>query len=111
MQSPARKRIRNAVLLVLMLAGAGLGYEATRAFGTTAKEEVFSFDMWCLEMRLYPSARCDARRADDVKAYEQYRATVEQYGADKTAQEKRDQELQQRLNRDITGGKPATPAR
>jgi len=63
-------RTRNIALAVLMLASAGWGYESTRASSATTRDEIWSFDMWCLEMRLYPMQRCDARRAQDVKDYE-----------------------------------------
>jgi hypothetical protein len=109
MQTAAPKRTRRIIAVSLMLAGLGAAY-AAGAFSATTHEEVLSFEMWCLEMRLYSEARCDARRADDVKAYEQYRATAERYDAAQAAREKRDKELQQRLNRD-TSPKPGTPAR
>jgi len=53
-------RAKQIFLGALMLASAVVGYESTKPVG--AAEELFSFDMWCLEMRLYPAARCDARR-------------------------------------------------
>lgn len=68
----------------------------SRPVGVTG---VFSFDMWCLEMQLYPTARCDARSSDDVKAYENYRAAVEQYAEQRMLQQKRDQDLKERLDR------------
>jgi hypothetical protein len=94
-------------LAIAVLLIAALMFFATRPAAqvgsrTAGETEVFSFDMWCLEMQLYPVARCDARRSDDVKAYERYRATVEQYAAQRTLQEKRDQQLKDRLNRDPT---------
>jgi len=64
--------------------------------------EAFSFDMWCLEMKLYPDARCGARTSEDVKDYERYRAAVEQYAQQRARQQKQDQALKDRLNRDPT---------
>jgi hypothetical protein len=72
---------------------------------------MLSFDMWCLEMRLYPAARCDTRRADDVKAYEQYRSDVEQFDRQRTLRNQRDADLKRKLNPDPSAAKPATPAR
>jgi hypothetical protein len=61
---------------------------------------VLSFDMWCLEMQLYPQARCDTRRPEDVHDYEAYRAAVERFDAEREAQAARDRALQQRLDAD-----------
>jgi hypothetical protein len=94
----------------LLLASAGAGYEST-AFSAPAQEEVFSFDMWCLEMKLYPSQRCDARHLEDMKAYEQYRADVEKFDNARNARAERDRALQQKLNPDSSSGKPSSPVR
>jgi hypothetical protein len=102
-------RAKQTFLAVLMLASAVVGYESTKPVG--AAEEVFSFEMWCLEMRLYPAARCDARHADDVKAYQQYRADVEQFDRQRAARNQRDADLKRRLNPDPSASKPTTPVR
>ena len=109
MPNPARSR--NISLAILMIASGLWGYESTGAFSATPREEMLSFDMWCLEMRLYPPQRCDTRRTEDVKAYEQYRAEVENYDRTRTTREQRDQQLQQKLNPDSGSAKTATPAR
>ncbi len=59
-----------------------------------------SFDIWCLEIQLYQARRCDARGVDDTQAYEHYRSLAEQFEQQRGAQEERDQELMNRLNRD-----------
>jgi len=102
-------RAKQTLLAVLMLASAVVGYESTKPVG--AAEELFSFDMWCLEMRLYPAARCDARRAEDVKAYQQYRTDVEQFDRQRASRNQRDEDLKRKLNPDTSARKPATPAR
>jgi hypothetical protein len=111
MSSCASKRTLNVTLTALMLAAAGWAYQSTHAFGATPREEVFSFDMWCLEMKLYPSQRCDARRSEDVKSYEQYRSDVEKFATARNTRGERDKQVQQQLNRDITPAKPASPPR
>ena len=83
-----------ALMFVVARPAAQVGSRSAR------ETETFSFDTWCLEMQLYPAARCDARRSDDVNAYERYRAAAEQYAEQRALQEKRDQELKERLNRD-----------
>ena len=102
-------RAKHAFLAVLMLASAVVGYESTKPVG--AAEEMLGFDMWCLEMRLYPAARCDARRAEDVKAYQQYRTDVEQFDRQRAVRDQRDEELKRKLNPDPSARKPSTPAR
>jgi hypothetical protein len=102
-------RTKLSFLAILMLTSALVGYESTKPVG--AAEEMLSFDMWCLEMRLYPAARCDARRVDDVKAYEQYRSDVEQFDRQRALRNQRDADLKRKLNPDPSAAKPATPAR
>jgi len=102
-------RLRHAFFAIVILASGFAGYESTKPAG--AAEEMLSFEMWCLEMRLYPAARCDARRQDDVKAYQQYRADVEQFDRQRTTRNQRDENLKRKLNPDPSAAKPATPAR
>ena len=85
-----------ALMFVVARPAAQVGSRSAR------ETETFSFDMWCLEMQLYPAVRCDARRGDDLKAYERYRAVVEQYAEQRALQGKRDQDLKERLNRGPT---------
>jgi len=97
-----RSSIRYLAILALI---AALMPVAARAVaqagsGTAVERESFRFYMWCLEMQLYPAARCDARRSDDVKEYERYRAEVEQYEKQRALQENRDRELKAKLSRD-----------
>ena len=103
-----RTLAKYGTILMVMIAFAIVGYRTTSPAG--AEQEVMSFDMWCLEMKLLPSARCDVRRPDDVKAYEQYRAEVEKFDSAKTSRAQRDQELQQKLNPD-PGPKSGMPVR
>ena len=109
MQNTTQTRKQYAVLAVLMSVSLAAGWEATGPIRASEYEEVFSFDMWCLEMRLFPDARCDARRPEDVKAYEQYRATAERFDQARAARAKRDLELKQKLDRNTVAAKPATP--
>jgi hypothetical protein len=52
-----------------------------------------SFDLWCQQTQRYPAERCMARRPEDVKAFEDYRAVVERYELEylKQVQKERDQ--------------------
>jgi hypothetical protein len=75
------------------------------------REEILSFDMWCLEMQSYAAQRCESRRADDLKDYDRYRVSVERYQERRASQDKRDKAMQEKLNRDpinpnrdLTGG-------
>jgi hypothetical protein len=111
MLNPAPKRTRKILLAAVLLAVAGWSYESTRVLGATQREEIFSFDMWCLEMRLYPAARCDVRRPEDVKSYEQYRAEVEKIDQTRSTRAERDRAIQQKLNPDAAAAKSATPPR
>jgi hypothetical protein len=92
-------RKQYAVLAIVMSISLAAGWEATAPIRASEYNEVLSFDMWCLEMRLYPSARCDSRKPDDIKAYEQYRAKAERYDQERGTRAKRDLELKQKLDR------------
>src|ERR1700712_4663472 len=109
MQRCSLKYTYTIVLGVLVLAGAGWGYTTPLALGATSREEVLGFDMWCQEMRLYPAARCEARREEDVKAYQQYRVEVEQFDRERAARQQRDQALLKKLNPASGQDKPVRP--
>jgi hypothetical protein len=102
-------RFKPTLLAILLLTSAALGYQSTKPVG--AAEEMLSFEMWCIEMRLYPAARCDSRRADDVKAYQQYRSEVEQFDRQRAARNQRDENLKRKLNPDPSAGRTGTPLR
>lgn len=75
------------------------------AAATYSGADAMSFEMWCQEMQSYPAARCKARNAEDVKDYERYRTAVEQYQKTRTEQQRRDQQIQDTLNRAPTDQK------
>lgn len=107
-----RNYSRHAAITILLLAGAAWGYEISNAFSATPREEILSFDMWCLEMKLYPAQRCDLRREDDLRAFERYRSDVEKFNQARSAREQRDSQLQQKLNQSpIPGHSPGAPIR
>jgi hypothetical protein len=58
------------------------------------------FDLWCQQTQRYAADRCAARRPEDVKAFEDYRATVERYEFDYLRQQDRVQQVRARINRD-----------
>ena len=64
------------------------------------REEILSFDMWCVEMQFYPAQRCESRRADDLKDYDRYRVSVERYQDKRASQDKRVKAIEEKLNRD-----------
>jgi hypothetical protein len=86
-----------------MALGFGFGLALTSlpvAGGTWAagyNVQILSFDMWCLENKRYEPERCDARRPDDVAAFEQYRATVERYELPYLKRMEEERELQTRI--------------
>jgi hypothetical protein len=84
---------------VIVIALSGAGTPAGTGPSTGTEREVLSFEMWCLEVQAYPPMRCDARRGNDVKDYETYRTTIEKFSTQRSEQERRDQALQEQLNR------------
>ena len=67
---------------------------------SAAETQVPSFEIWCLQLQLFPAARCDSRNSEDTQAYEHYRALAEQFAQQRATQERHDQELKDLLNRD-----------
>jgi|SRR5215469_6370708 len=93
---------RNALATAVLAGMTAWAYQAVSAPGPKA-EQAWSFDMWCLEMQLYPSRRCHARLPEDMKDYDAYRADVEKYREEQQSKDKRDQEILDRQNRNLPG--------
>jgi hypothetical protein len=58
------------------------------------------FDLWCQQTQRYEAERCSARRPEDVKAFEDYRSSIERYELDYLKQVQKDQETRAHTNRD-----------
>ena len=115
--------MRKSLLTVLLAGIAGLlpGGSWAQALpgdrnpapGTTFNVRNLDFDLWCQQTQRYAADRCAARRPEDVKAFEDYRATVERYELDYLRQQDRDQQVRARINRDpnqtITGKQDGVP--
>ena len=80
---------------------------------STFNVRTMDFDLWCQQTQRYAAARCAARRAEDVKAFEDYRASVERYELDYLKQVQKDQNARVRTNRDptqtVTGNQDGVP--
>ncbi len=60
------------------------------------------FSYWCQETQRYPRERCDARRRDDLDAFDSFRLTVERYEVEFMRKQERDRAAIERMNRDPT---------
>jgi len=58
------------------------------------------FDLWCQQTQRYEINRCEARRPEDVKAFEDYRTAVERYELDFLKQQQRDNQFRAQISRD-----------
>jgi len=67
---------------------------------TTYNVKPIDFDLWCQQTQRYSAERCAARRMEDVKAFEDYRTSVERYELDYLKQQQRDEDLRARTARD-----------
>jgi hypothetical protein len=80
---------------------------------STYNVRTMDFDLWCQQTQRYAAARCAARRAEDVKAFEDYRGSVERYELDYLKQVQKDQNTRTRTNRDptqtVTGNQDGVP--
>jgi hypothetical protein len=68
----------------------------TNSFGVRSMD----FNLWCQQTQRYAAERCAARRAEDVRAFEAYRGSVERYELDYLKQMRRDEQVRERTNRD-----------
>ena|SRR5262252_5509700 len=59
-----------------------------------------SFELWCQDTQHYPAERCQARRPDDVAAFENYRRLIERYELDYLKRVQKDQNERSFANRD-----------
>ncbi len=67
---------------------------------STFNVRTMDFDLWCQQTQRYAADRCMARRAEDVKAFEDYRSSIERYELDYLKQVQKDQNVRTRTNRD-----------
>jgi hypothetical protein len=67
---------------------------------STFNVRTMDFDLWCQQTQRYAADRCAARRAEDVKAFEDYRGSIERYELDYLKQAQKEQEVRTRTNRD-----------
>jgi len=59
-----------------------------------------AFDLWCQQTQRYAAERCAARRPEDVRAFEDYRSSIERYEIDHLKQVQKDEGFRERANRD-----------
>ena len=80
---------------------------------TTFNVRNLDFDLWCQQTQRYAPDRCAARRPEDIKAFEDYRASIERYELDFLKQQQKEQEVRSRINRDpsqtVTGKQDGLP--
>ena len=61
-----------------------------------------TFEMWCQEIQRYADDRCQARRAADLAAFENYRAAIERYELQYLKQVERERQIRDSVTRDPT---------
>jgi hypothetical protein len=80
---------------------------------STFNVRTMDFDLWCQQTQRYAADRCAARRAEDVKAFEDYRGSIERYELDYLKQVQKEQNARTRTNRDptqtVTGNQDSVP--
>jgi|HubBroStandDraft_2_1064218.scaffolds.fasta_scaffold487288_2 hypothetical protein len=91
---------KPALLAVVFLASAGLAFAQPLSGPNNYDVKNMSFDTWCQEAQRYPVDRCRARRHEDVKVFEDYRAVIERYELEHLKRVQQDEELRADINRD-----------
>ena len=86
---------------VLQLTDAGRAQTGDQSLGGLQNYAVQSmnFDLWCQETQRYAVDRCDERRAEDVREFENYRNIIERYELQYLQQKRRNAEAEQRADR------------
>ena len=78
-----------------------IGSNAEPSVGQTGYNvKNMDFDLWCQQTQRYDTNRCEARRPEDVKAFEDYRTAVERYELDFLKQQQRDDAFRAQVSRD-----------
>jgi hypothetical protein len=97
------------IFYLALWAGAGWAQSLPAApgralsFGSgTFGVQTMDFDLWCQQTQRYAAERCSARRPEDVKAFEDYRSSIERFELDHLKQVQKDEEVRARTNRDPT---------
>src|SRR5262245_29336490 len=112
-EAPMRKPTKQIFLAIfaLLIAASGAQAQTTAAPGRELSVGVgtgtfgvrsIDFDLWCQQTQRYAADRCAARRPEDVRAFEDYRSSIERYEIDHLKQVQKDQDFRLRANRDPT---------
>ena len=94
--------VKPVTLMVAFLAIAGSAFAQPLSGRSNYDVKNMSFDTWCQETQQYPSDRCEARRPEDMKAFEDYRAVIERYELDYLKRVQQNEELKANISRDPT---------
>ena len=86
--------------LATLFAGPLLAQPITGPLNYDVKQ--MTFELWCQDTQRYSAERCNARRPDDVRAFEQYRAAIERYELQYLKQAERERQIRDSINRDPT---------
>jgi len=89
-------------LVIPQLALAQAAGRETTTGTTTFDVKIMTFDSWCQNTQRYDAERCQARRPEDVKAFEDYRGAVERYELDYLKQVQKERDIRTLTNRDPT---------
>lgn len=86
---------------MLLLTDAGRAQTGDQSLGGRQNYAVQSmnFDLWCQETQRYAVDRCDERRVEDVREFENYRSIIERYELQYLQQQRRNAEAEQRADR------------
>jgi hypothetical protein len=66
-----------ALALALGLATGGVAQPVTGPLNYNVR--TMNFELWCQDTQHRPPERCEARRLDDIAAFESYRRLIERY--------------------------------
>jgi hypothetical protein len=116
-----KQTIRSLSLAALLLLGTSSAF--AQLPGASARDlslgvgafpvRTMDFDLWCQQTQRYSPERCAARRPEDVRAFEDYRNSIERYEIEHLKQVQKDEGFRARANRDpmqtVTGKQDGLP--
>jgi hypothetical protein len=76
-----------------LVAAAASGQAQTLTGQQNYSVRTMSFDSWCQQLQRLPVDRCKQRRADDLKAFNDYREVIERYELQYLRQAQKDRDF------------------
>jgi len=99
----------RCLCILVAVAGIGIVWGQYSIRSHAAESSVWSFNMWCIEMEMLSSERCNERRPEDWTAYQEYISRTERFEQEISEEERRQAEALERMERQSPNPGPRIP--